>query len=169
MDFSSFPQNLGFLVHPKSEGKSLDLEKNHFWEFVPCVEVTLVSKFHSIWSIIVKNPSWEERGGFWEKITFSRYLLPDNVRHGLDKIRPLVLSSRSSQSDNVRLDRTMSDWDFQPDVCIRFWSYLANWVSNWSHSFSAAFVTSMGSFLRCWLVYSSPYCRVLALGVELRT
>jgi hypothetical protein len=33
--------------------------------------------------------------------------------------------------------------------------------------FSAAFVTSRGSFLRCWLVCSSPSCRVLALGFEL--
>jgi hypothetical protein len=30
MDFSSFPKNLGFGVHPKSEEKSLDLGKTSF-------------------------------------------------------------------------------------------------------------------------------------------
>jgi hypothetical protein len=30
MDFFSFPQNLVFLPHPKSEGKSLDLGKTSF-------------------------------------------------------------------------------------------------------------------------------------------
>jgi hypothetical protein len=30
MDFFSFPQNLGFLVHPKSEEKSLDFGKISF-------------------------------------------------------------------------------------------------------------------------------------------
>jgi hypothetical protein len=54
-DFSSFPQNLGFLVHPKSEGKSLHLGKTLFWEFVPFVEMTLVSKFHLIWCPITQE------------------------------------------------------------------------------------------------------------------
>jgi hypothetical protein len=62
MDFSSFPQNLGFLVHPKSEVKSLDLEKNLYWEHVPCVGVTLVSKFHSIWSTIAQESNMERKG-----------------------------------------------------------------------------------------------------------
>jgi hypothetical protein len=69
----------------------------------------------------------------------------------------------------VRKSWTMSDWDFQPDVHSQFWLYLANWVSNWSHSFFATFITSRGLFLRCWLVCSSPFCSLLALGIELGT
>jgi hypothetical protein len=49
------PQNLCFWVHLKSEEKSLDLRKNLFWELVSCAEVILVSKFHSIWSIITQG------------------------------------------------------------------------------------------------------------------
>jgi hypothetical protein len=49
MDFFSFPQNLGFCIHTKSEGKSLDLGKNSFWDLVSYVEVILMSKFHPVW------------------------------------------------------------------------------------------------------------------------
>jgi hypothetical protein len=41
-------------VHLKSEEKSLDLEKT-FLELVPCVEVTLVSKFHPIYCLIAQE------------------------------------------------------------------------------------------------------------------
>jgi hypothetical protein len=44
--------------------------KNLFWKLVPCIEVTLVSKFHLIWCPIAEEPFWEESGGFWEKIAF---------------------------------------------------------------------------------------------------
>jgi hypothetical protein len=54
MDFSSFPQNIGFLIHPKLKGKALDLGKP-LWGTFSCVEVTLVSKFHLIWSIIAQE------------------------------------------------------------------------------------------------------------------
>jgi hypothetical protein len=38
---------------------------------------------------------------------FSRDLLPDNVQRDPDKVQPSVLSSRNSQSDNVRLYQRM--------------------------------------------------------------
>jgi hypothetical protein len=63
----------------------------------------------------------------------------------------------------------MSDWGFLPDVHSRFWSYLANRVSNWPHYFSAMFITLRGSFICFWLVCSSPYYSVLALEIELGT
>jgi hypothetical protein len=79
MDFSSFPQNLGFLVHPKSEGKSLDLGKNLFQELVPCVVVILVFKFHPIWCPIDQESSMERKGPILEENSVSRDLLPDIV------------------------------------------------------------------------------------------
>jgi hypothetical protein len=36
--------------------------KNHFWELVPCVEVTLVSNFHSIWSNIAQESNLGRKG-----------------------------------------------------------------------------------------------------------
>jgi hypothetical protein len=60
-------------------------------------------------------------------------------------------------------DETCPPDSFQPDVGLLFWPYFANWVSNWSHSFSAIFVTSRRSFLHYWFVCSSHSCRVLAL------
>jgi hypothetical protein len=36
----------------------LGLGKNLFWELVPGVEVTLVSKFHLIWSTIAQESSF---------------------------------------------------------------------------------------------------------------
>jgi hypothetical protein len=64
--------------------------------------------------------------------------------------------------------RTCLPGSFSSNVCSLFWSYLVNRVFNWSHSFSAAFITLRGSFLCYWLV-SSLYCRVVALGFKLRT
>jgi hypothetical protein len=52
IDFSLFPQNLGFLVHPKSEGKSSDLGKTLLgtcslgWGD-PCVEVSFNLEHYS--------------------------------------------------------------------------------------------------------------------------
>jgi hypothetical protein len=55
MDFSSFPQNLGFLSSSKIEREIVGFRKNLFCELVPCVEVTLVSMFHLIWSTIAQE------------------------------------------------------------------------------------------------------------------
>jgi hypothetical protein len=104
--------------------------------------------------------------GFWEKIVFSRDLIPNNVRLDPNKVWPSVLSFQRptvgqylTLPDNVQLHRIMSDWQFQYDVRSLFWSYFANRVFNWSHSFSAVFITSMGLFLHYWSVYLSPYYR----------
>jgi hypothetical protein len=75
-----------------------------------------VSKFHSIWSTIVQ----ESNLGRKEQILGENHVfqvlptgqcpaLPDNIQRDPDKVRPSVLSSKSPQSDNVRLYRTMSD------------------------------------------------------------
>jgi hypothetical protein len=64
-------ESLGFLpVFPKSSSSSsskiergiLGLGKNLFWELVSGVEVTVVSKFHSIWSTIAQESSFERKG-----------------------------------------------------------------------------------------------------------
>jgi hypothetical protein len=116
MNFSSFPKNLGFLVHPKLKGKSLDLGKNLFWELVPYVEVTLVSKFHLIWSTIAQESNLGTKGRILrENRVFQRPptgqypALSNNVQHDLDKVQPSVLSSKNPQLDNVQLYWTMSD------------------------------------------------------------
>jgi hypothetical protein len=36
--------------------------KNLFWELVPCVKVTLVSKFHSIWRTIAQESNFGRKG-----------------------------------------------------------------------------------------------------------
>jgi hypothetical protein len=61
------PKIYVFLFHPKLEGKSLDLDKKHFWELVPCVEVNLVSKFHSIWSTIAQESNLVTKGQILEE------------------------------------------------------------------------------------------------------
>jgi hypothetical protein len=103
MDFSLFPPNLGFLVHPKSEGNSLDLWKTSFRNLFLVLRWPLCLSFIQFGALLLKNQIWEERGGFWNKIAFSRDLLPDNVRRDLNKVWPSVLSSRNPKSDNVQL------------------------------------------------------------------
>jgi hypothetical protein len=44
-----------FLSSSKIGRKIIGFGKNHFWELVPCVEVTLVSKFYSIYSTIAQE------------------------------------------------------------------------------------------------------------------
>jgi hypothetical protein len=101
-DFSKFPQNLSFLVHPKSEGKSLDLGENLFWQLVPCVEVTLMSKFHPIWCSIAQESSLGRKGRILGENHVSRDLLVDNVWLDPDNIRLAFWVSRDIQSDNVQ-------------------------------------------------------------------
>jgi hypothetical protein len=49
----------------------LDLEKNLFWKLVPCIEVTLVSKFHSILSTIAQESNLEKWVDFMRKLRFT--------------------------------------------------------------------------------------------------
>jgi hypothetical protein len=67
VDFSRFPQNLVLQVHPKSEGKSFDLEKTYFRKVFPCVEVTLVSEFHLIWCLIAQESKLGRKGWILNK------------------------------------------------------------------------------------------------------
>jgi hypothetical protein len=127
-----------------------------------------VSKFHSIWSTIAQESNLERNGRILrENHVFQRPRTgqcPTWPGQGsalsFELHKPLV-GQCSALPDNVRLR-------FSTRRCSRFWPYLANRVYNWSHSFSAAFITSRGSFIRCWLVCSSYYYSVLALGIELR-
>jgi hypothetical protein len=79
----------GFLsVFPKSSSSSsskiereiLGLGKNLFWELVPGVEVTLVPKFHSIWSTIAQELSFGRKGRILRRKICSRDLLPGFIR-----------------------------------------------------------------------------------------
>jgi hypothetical protein len=82
------PRTLGFLpVSPKPSSLSsskiereiLGLGETLFWELVPGVVVTLVSKFHSIWSNIAQESSFGRNGWILERKNSSRDLLPDFV------------------------------------------------------------------------------------------
>jgi hypothetical protein len=50
------------LSSSKTEREILGLGKNLFSELVPGVEVTLVPKFHSIWSTIAQELSFGRKG-----------------------------------------------------------------------------------------------------------
>jgi hypothetical protein len=149
MNFTQFPHNLVLRVHPKSEEISLDSGKKLFWELVPCVKVTLVSKFHPIWCPIAQESMLGVKGQIlWEK-RVSRYLLLDKFQNSWtlsgptpDIVRPRVFSPMFVHSFGHIL---LTGWRIDP-------------------IFSTAFVTSRESFPRCRLVYPSPSCSVLALG-----
>jgi hypothetical protein len=88
VDFSRFPQNLVLQVHPKSEGKSFDLEKTYFRKVFPCVEVTLVSEFHLIWCLIAQESKLGRKGRILDKkMCFQippvgqSLTLPDKIRN----------------------------------------------------------------------------------------
>jgi hypothetical protein len=110
-----------------------------------------VSKFHSFWCPVAQE----------------------------SKLRRKFLSRSDIYGSSIRYihrnrtypvqGRTCPPGSFSSNVCSLFWSYLANRVSNLSHSFSVAFITLRGSFLCYWLVCSSLPYRVLALGFELGT
>jgi hypothetical protein len=55
------------LSSSKIERGILGLGKNPLLELVLGVEVTLVSKFHSIWSSIAHKSTFGRKGGFWEE------------------------------------------------------------------------------------------------------
>jgi hypothetical protein len=55
MDTSSFLQNLGFLSSSKIKSEIIEFGEIIYWELVPCVDMTLVSKFYSIWSTIAQE------------------------------------------------------------------------------------------------------------------
>jgi hypothetical protein len=133
MNFSIFPKNLGFLVHPKSEGKSLGLEKKIL--FVTCSLYWGDPCVHVSFNLELKNQTWEEKCRFWEKIVFSRDLLLDNIQP--HRTMFYVTWTRSNLQFWVpeTPSQIMFDWDFHLDVYTRFWPYLANRVSNWSHYF----------------------------------
>jgi hypothetical protein len=80
----------------KMERKILGLGKNLFWELVPGVEVTLVSKFHSIWSNIAQESNFGMKG-----VDFGKKNLLPRLPTGLY----LALS------DFVRKSRTLSNMD----------------------------------------------------------
>jgi hypothetical protein len=134
------PQNLSFWVHPKSEWKIFGFEKNLFWELVPYIEVTLVSMFHLVWWSIAQESTLGRKGWILGEVCdFQR----PPARHCMAQPDSVWLTVSARHSLTI--------------------------LSNWSHSFSAAFVTSRGSFLNFWLVCSSPSCSVLSLEFELVT
>jgi hypothetical protein len=63
----------------KMERKILGHGKNLFWELVPGVEVTLVSKFHLIWSNITQESNFGRKGWILGRKICSRDFLPDFV------------------------------------------------------------------------------------------
>jgi hypothetical protein len=89
--------------------------KTLFGEFIPCVEVTFVSKFHPIWCPIAPESRMERNG--WILKEFHVFQRPP-AGHCM------------AQPDNVWLSQTLSDSQFQLDVRSPFWSYFSNWVSN---------------------------------------
>jgi hypothetical protein len=110
-----------------------------------------VSKFHSILCLVAQKSRLGRKGSVLS-MKCSRQISPN-----------------CSWRTNPGLGRTSTGWYFKLNLRRLFWPYLAFQVSNVSHSFFTAFVTSRGSFVRCWLVCSSPYCRVLLLGFQLGT
>jgi hypothetical protein len=64
--------------------------KNLFWKLVPCIEVTLVSKFHLIWCPIAEEPSLGRKRRILGENCVSRDLLPDNVRLDPDNVGLVV-------------------------------------------------------------------------------
>jgi hypothetical protein len=68
------------LSSSKIEREILGLRKNLFWEHVPGIKVTLISKFRSIWSTIVQESSFERKERILGRKISSRDLLLDFVQ-----------------------------------------------------------------------------------------
>jgi hypothetical protein len=98
-------------VHPKSKEKSLDLGKKPRLELVPCVEVTLVSKFHPIWWHVAQESKVRRNfhGGPDISGNFTRYIRQNPT---------YPINGRTCPLDS-----------FQPDVHSVFSPYFANRVS----------------------------------------
>jgi hypothetical protein len=70
------PPKPRFLSSSKIRREIFAFGKKTFWELVPCVEVTLVSKFHLIWYPIAQESSLESKG----RISFPIHLnLEDEI------------------------------------------------------------------------------------------
>jgi hypothetical protein len=123
-------------------------EKAH-WKLVTCVEVTIVSKFHLFWCPVAQESKLRTK--FLDRPDISCSITGYIRRNWTYPVQ----------------DRTCPPESFSSNVCSLFWSYLTNQVSNWSHSFSTAFITLRGSFLCYWLVCSSLSCTVLGLSLNL--
>jgi hypothetical protein len=83
---SPVPLKLSFLSSSKIVMKIVGYEKNLFWELVPCVEVTFVSKFYSICYTIPQESNLGRNGRILgENHVFQRHPTgqcstpPDNV------------------------------------------------------------------------------------------
>jgi hypothetical protein len=79
---------LGFLLVPpkprffsssKIGREIVEFEKKLFWELVLYIEVTLVSKFHLIYSTIAQESNLGRKGRILGETRVSRDLLPDIV------------------------------------------------------------------------------------------
>jgi hypothetical protein len=68
-----------FLSSSKIRREIVECGKNLFWELVPCVEMTLVSKFHLIWCPIAQESSLGRNERILGENRISRDLPPDNV------------------------------------------------------------------------------------------
>jgi hypothetical protein len=77
--FLLVPLKRRFLSSSKIGRKIFGFERNLFWKFVPCVEVTLVSKFHPIWYPIAQESSLERNGRILGENHIFIDLLPDIV------------------------------------------------------------------------------------------
>jgi hypothetical protein len=113
--FLLVPLKPRFLSSSKIRREIIGFGKIIFWELVPCAKMTLVSKFHLIWSTIAQESNLGRKGQILrENHVFQRpptrqFLAPpDNVRCGTNKVQPSVLRSRNPESDNFWLYRTIS-------------------------------------------------------------
>jgi hypothetical protein len=96
--------------------------KNLFWELVPCVEVTLVSKFHLIWCPISQESRLKRKGQILGENHVSRDLRPDKVW--------LYQTKFKIPGHCLALPQTLSDLGFQPDVRALLWPQFAIRVSD---------------------------------------
>jgi hypothetical protein len=115
-----------------------------------CVEVTLVSMFHPFWCPVAQESKLRRK-------FLGRTDISSSITGYIRRNRTYPVQGRTCPPES-----------FSSNVCLLFWSYLANRVSNLSYSFFAAFITLRGSFICCWLVCSSLSYRVLTLGFVLR-
>jgi hypothetical protein len=91
--FLFVPQKPIFFSSSKIRREIIRFGKTLFWDLVPCVEVTLVSKLHLIWSAIAQESRLGRKGRiFWRNCVFQRPPTgqypapPDNVRRDPDKV-----------------------------------------------------------------------------------
>jgi hypothetical protein len=79
-NFSRFHQNLGSSSSSKIEREIFGLKK-YIWELVPCVEVTLMSKFHPIWCLVAQESKLRRKflGGSDISGNFTRYIHRDRI------------------------------------------------------------------------------------------